>query len=144
MLLLNLNARDFSLAKRNFPTPALGDLVRDYNKPFRFSDVCIAYLELSQRDYLFFSIFLSVLQSTFTGENSQIKASTQLQSDYSVFPLLFLLLKKVFRPCFRLARSANMKEMHKPCQEAHPLFQPSVKVLDQWHLGIKVPTGAVV
>ena len=59
------------------------------------------------------------------------------------YPLL-LSMKKFFMPGFRLARSAHIKEFHKPRQEAHPLFQPPVKVLDQWHLGIKVPTGAVI
>jgi hypothetical protein len=58
------------------------------------------------------------------------------------YPLI-LSMKKLFMPCFWLARSANIKEMHKPRQEADPLFQPPVKVLDQWHLGIEVPTGAV-
>ena len=78
-------------------------------------------------------------------ENSQIKALTQLQSDYSVFPPLALnsFHEFFFMPCFWLASSANIKEMHKPRQEADPLFQPPVKVLDQWHLGIEVPTGAV-
>jgi hypothetical protein len=57
-------------------------------------------------------------------ENSQIKALIQLQSDYSVFPPLSLnsLHEIFFMPCFWLARSANIKEMHKPRQEADPLF----------------------
>ncbi len=52
-------------------------------------------------------------------------------------------MKRLFIQGSWLARSANIKEMHKPRQEADPLFQPPVKVLDQWHLGIEVPTGAV-
>jgi len=82
-------------------------------------------------------------------ENRQIEAINRPQSAYSVYhviPYIFLYLsmKKFFMPGFRLARSAHIKEFHKPRQEAHPLFQPPVKVLDQWHLGIKVPTGAVI
>jgi hypothetical protein len=37
------------------------------------------------------------------------------------YPLI-LSMKKLFMPCFWLARSANIKEMHKPRQEADPLF----------------------
>lgn len=38
----------------------------------------------------------------------------------------------------------HIEKFHESSQEAHPLFQPAIEILDERHLGIEVPTGAVV
>ena len=98
---MNLNARDFSLAKKNSPTLALGDMGSACVKVFCFLALYAGHVELSKQYGLIPNGFLCAEECTIRFEEWPDEGMRNPSSDYSVFsPLFFIAFHEIFYAMF--------------------------------------------